>query len=175
VSLKYFKFFLQIPSSYPGYFLLWRKDPGRHWSRDLLKSSRFLINYLGFLYDNHTKSKLKIKLKIIQISNIYWIPQLGLLIENLLDFSRSRDQRLPGSFLPWPRGKTLGTRLGKSLLKSEQNNVICLWYVILLVISCDFSAGVRDINQWNLSLLSLIRSQILISIGNHAMASTIRD
>ena len=61
----------QISTSYPGYFLLWRKDPGRRWSRDLLKSSRFLINYLGFLYDNHTKSKLKIKLKIIQISNIY--------------------------------------------------------------------------------------------------------
>jgi hypothetical protein len=35
-----------------------RKDPGRRWSRDLLKSSRFLINYLGFLYDNHTKCKL---------------------------------------------------------------------------------------------------------------------
>jgi hypothetical protein len=35
----------------------------------------------------------------------------GLLIKNLLDFSRSRDQRLPGSFLPSPRGKTLGTRL----------------------------------------------------------------
>jgi hypothetical protein len=30
--------------------------------------------------------------------NIYW-PHLGLLIKNLLDFSRSRDQRLPGSFL----------------------------------------------------------------------------
>jgi hypothetical protein len=44
----------------PGYtkFLLWRKDPGRRWSRDLLKSSRFLINYLGFLHDNHTQSKL---------------------------------------------------------------------------------------------------------------------
>ena len=28
------------------------------WSHDLLKSNRFLIKYLGFLYDNHTKSKL---------------------------------------------------------------------------------------------------------------------
>jgi hypothetical protein len=34
------------------------KDPVRRWSRDLLKSSRFLINYLDFLYDNHTKCKL---------------------------------------------------------------------------------------------------------------------
>jgi hypothetical protein len=34
--------------SFPGSYLLWRKDPGRSWSRDLLKSSRFLINYLGF-------------------------------------------------------------------------------------------------------------------------------
>jgi hypothetical protein len=31
-----------------------------------------------------------------------------LLIKNLLDFSRSRDQRVPGSFLPSPRGNTLG-------------------------------------------------------------------
>jgi hypothetical protein len=45
-------------TSYPGSFLLGSKDPGRRWSRDLLKSSRFLINYLGFLYDNHTKCKL---------------------------------------------------------------------------------------------------------------------
>jgi hypothetical protein len=29
----------------------------------------------------------------------------------MLDFSRSRDRRLPGSFLHRPRGKTLGTRL----------------------------------------------------------------
>ena len=34
-----------------------------------------------------------------------------MIIKNLLDFSRSRDQRLPRSFLPSPRGKTLGTRL----------------------------------------------------------------
>jgi hypothetical protein len=46
-----------MPTSYPGSFLLGSKDPGRRWSRDLLKSSRFLINYLGFLYDNHTKYK----------------------------------------------------------------------------------------------------------------------
>jgi hypothetical protein len=45
-------------TSYPGSFLLGSKDPGRRWSRDLLKSSRFLINYLGFLYDNHTKCRL---------------------------------------------------------------------------------------------------------------------
>ena len=32
-------------ASYPGSFLLGEKDPGRRWSRDLLKSSRFLINY----------------------------------------------------------------------------------------------------------------------------------
>jgi hypothetical protein len=38
-------------------------------------------------------------IKIIQISNVYW-PDLGLLIKNLLDFSRSRDQRLPGFLLP---------------------------------------------------------------------------
>ena len=31
-------------TSYPGSFLLGRKDPGRRWSRDLLKSSRFLIS-----------------------------------------------------------------------------------------------------------------------------------
>jgi hypothetical protein len=62
-------------TSYPGSFLLWRKDPGRRWSRDLLKFSRFLINYLGFLCDNHQKA-----------------------IYNL-------------TFLPSPRGKTLGTRL----------------------------------------------------------------
>jgi hypothetical protein len=30
---------------------------------------------------------------------------------NFYACSRSRDQRLPGSFLPSPRGKTLGTRL----------------------------------------------------------------
>jgi hypothetical protein len=34
------------------------EDPGRRWSRDLQISSRFLINYLGFLYYNHTESKL---------------------------------------------------------------------------------------------------------------------
>jgi hypothetical protein len=45
-------------TSYPGSFLFERKDRGRRWSRDLLKSSRFLINYLGFLHDNHTKCKL---------------------------------------------------------------------------------------------------------------------
>jgi hypothetical protein len=45
-------------TSYPGSFLLGSKDPGRRWSRDLLKSSRFLINYLGFLYDYHTNYKL---------------------------------------------------------------------------------------------------------------------
>ena len=46
------------PTSYPGSFLVGRKYPGRCRSRDLLKSSRFLINYLGFLYDNSKKSKL---------------------------------------------------------------------------------------------------------------------
>jgi hypothetical protein len=30
--------------SYPGSFLLGNKDPGRRWSHDLLKSSRFLIS-----------------------------------------------------------------------------------------------------------------------------------
>jgi hypothetical protein len=49
-------------TSNPGSFLLRSKDPGRRWSRDLLKSSRFQKNYLGFLYDNHTKCKLQIKL-----------------------------------------------------------------------------------------------------------------
>jgi hypothetical protein len=50
---------------------------------------------------------------------------LGLLIKNLLDFSRSRDQRLPGSFLPSPRGKTLGTRL----VKSKGNKFIAEGYI----------------------------------------------
>ena len=31
-------------SSFPGSYLLWRKDPGRSWSRDQLKSSIFLID-----------------------------------------------------------------------------------------------------------------------------------
>jgi hypothetical protein len=31
-------------TSFPGSFLLWSKDPGGRWSRDLLKSSRFLIS-----------------------------------------------------------------------------------------------------------------------------------
>jgi hypothetical protein len=47
-------------TSYPGSFLLGSKEPCRHWSRDPLKSSRFLINYLGFLYDNHTNANYKL-------------------------------------------------------------------------------------------------------------------
>ena len=35
---------LMSPTSFPGSYLLWRKDPGRSWSRDLLKSNRFLID-----------------------------------------------------------------------------------------------------------------------------------
>jgi hypothetical protein len=39
-----------LPNLVPRVFPLGKKDPGGRWSRDLLKSSRFLINYLGFLY-----------------------------------------------------------------------------------------------------------------------------
>ena len=47
-------------NSYPGSFLMGRKDPaGGRWSRDLLKlADLVLINYLGFLFDNHSKWKL---------------------------------------------------------------------------------------------------------------------
>jgi hypothetical protein len=68
------------------------------------KSGSALRVLFWFLYDNHTKCKLYC---------IYW-PHLGLKLKNPLDFSRSCDQHLPGSFLPSPRGNTLGTRLKPS-------------------------------------------------------------
>jgi hypothetical protein len=46
---------ISFPVSYLVSYLLWRIDPGKSWSRDLLKSSRFLIddddvdNYLTFI------------------------------------------------------------------------------------------------------------------------------
>jgi hypothetical protein len=57
--------------------------------------------------------KMQIINKTIKISSIYW-PHLGLKLKNPLDFSTSCDQHLPGSFLPSPRGNTLGTRLKPS-------------------------------------------------------------
>jgi hypothetical protein len=38
-------------TSFPGSFLLWSKDPGGRWSRDLLKSSRFLISVVLSIWE----------------------------------------------------------------------------------------------------------------------------
>ena len=39
------------PTSFPGYLLLGSKDPGGRWSRDLLKSSRFLISVVLSIWE----------------------------------------------------------------------------------------------------------------------------
>ena len=41
----------QGATSFPGSSLLWSKDPGGRWSRDLLKSSRFLISVVLSIWE----------------------------------------------------------------------------------------------------------------------------
>jgi hypothetical protein len=94
----------------PRAFPLVKKDPGRRWSRDLLKSSSFLINYLGFLYDNHTNVNYKFNYKNYPNFNIYW-PHLGLPINHVTSvykglFSPRQEER------PWVRGWPLWTLNG---------------------------------------------------------------